>query len=264
MGVQGRVAIVTGAGRGIGRELALGLARAGALVAVLARSNDQLGETVQLAQAAGGEALAICADVADPAARAHAVQVVTDVYGAVDILVNNAGVVAPLGPSATVSSAEWAAALELNVTAVASLTFAVLPGMLSGGWGRVVNISSSVAGSPAGMIGGNAYVTSKAALEAHTVNLAAELAGTGVTVNAYRPGAVDTAMQAWIRSRDESDVPQLHERFHRMYREGRLITPAMSAAALLPRLAGDETGQIWDVGDPVPAAADGNGIGGAR
>jgi 3-oxoacyl-[acyl-carrier protein] reductase len=104
------------------------------------------------------------------------------------------------------------------------------------------------------MIGGNAYVTGKAALEAHSVNLAAELAGTGVTVNVYRPGMVDTAMQTWIRDQDGRDIPELHERFHRMYNEGLLISPEQSAAALVPRIAGTETGQIWNPDDPVTAA----------
>jgi 3-oxoacyl-[acyl-carrier protein] reductase len=250
-----RTAIVTGAGRGIGREIALGLARGGARVAVLARSSDQVLETVRLVHDAGGEAIAVPADVADPAARADAVRVVADAYGSVDILVNNAAVVAPLGPSAKIDIDEWAAAVAVNVTAVAALTFAVLPGMLDRGWGRIVNISTSAAKNPAGMIGGNAYVTTKAALEAHTVNLAAELADTGVTVNAYRPGSVDTAMQEWIRSQDESDVPHLHRHFHRTYREGLLITPAASAAALLTRLGGDATGQLWDMKDEPPGAA---------
>lgn len=255
MGTQRRVALVTGAGRGIGQAIALGLARDGVRVAVLARSSDQIEETARLIRAAGGDALAVPADVADSAARMSAVEAVTGAYGPVDILVNNAGVVSPLGASVTVDPAEWASALAVNVTAVAALTFAVLPGMLERGWGRVVNVSTSVVGNPGGMIGGNAYVTSKAAVEAHTVNLAAELAGTGVTVNAYRPGAVDTAMQAWIRSRDESEVPHLYERFHRMHREGLLITPEESAASLLRRLAGPDTGQIWDVSDPVPAVS---------
>jgi NAD(P)-dependent dehydrogenase (short-subunit alcohol dehydrogenase family) len=86
---------------------------------------------------------------------------------------------------------------------------------------------------PAGMVRGNAYATTKAALEAHTVNLAAELAGTGVTVNAYRPGGVDTAMQAWIRSQAAERVGALRERFNKNFAEGTLITPEQSAAALL-------------------------------
>jgi NAD(P)-dependent dehydrogenase (short-subunit alcohol dehydrogenase family) len=120
--------------------------------------------------------------------------------------------------------------------------------MLDAGWGRVVNVSSGIAAHPAGMAGGNAYATTKAALEAHTVNLAAELRGTGVTVNAYRPGGVDTAMQAWIRRQDPERIgARLHERFNRNYAEGNLITPEHSAAALLAHLASDDTGAIWDV-----------------
>jgi NAD(P)-dependent dehydrogenase (short-subunit alcohol dehydrogenase family) len=98
------------------------------------------------------------------------------------------------------------------------------------------------------MVRGNAYAATKAALEAHTVNLAAELRGTGVTVNAYRPGGVDTAMQAWIRRQDPERIGSgLHERFNRNYADGALITPDYSAAALLALLAGDDSGAIWDV-----------------
>jgi NAD(P)-dependent dehydrogenase (short-subunit alcohol dehydrogenase family) len=97
------------------------------------------------------------------------------------------------------------------------------------------------------MVRGNAYAATKAALEAHTVNLAAELAGTGVTVNVYRPGGVDTAMQAWIRGQDPQRIGGLHEWFNRNYAEGTLITPERSAAGLLAHLAGDDTGAIWDV-----------------
>jgi NAD(P)-dependent dehydrogenase (short-subunit alcohol dehydrogenase family) len=98
------------------------------------------------------------------------------------------------------------------------------------------------------MVRGNAYAATKAALEAHTVNLAAELRGSGVTVNAYRPGGVDTAMQAWIRQQDDPERigTALHERFNRNFAEGALITPAQSAAALIAYLGGDDTGAIWD------------------
>jgi len=134
------------------------------------------------------------------------------------------------------------------VVAPAVLTAAVLPAMLDAGWGRVVNVSSGIAAHPGGMVRGNAYATTKAALEAHSINLAAELHGTGVTVNAYRPGGVDTAMQAWIRQQDPGRIGAgLHERFNRNHAEGSLITPEATAAALLTHLAGDETGAIWDV-----------------
>jgi NAD(P)-dependent dehydrogenase (short-subunit alcohol dehydrogenase family) len=195
----GKTALITGAGRGIGRAVALGLAGAGARVILLARTAAQLEETRPQLRGRGvpaGRISVVPADLSDEEDRSRA--------------------------------------------AVAALTAAVLPGMLDAGWGRVVNVS---------------YATTKAALEAHTVNLAAELRGTGVTVNAYRPGGVDTAMQAWIRQQDPGRIGAgLHERFSRNYAEGTLITPEHSAAALLAHLAGDDTGAVWDVGTgPVGA-----------
>jgi 3-oxoacyl-[acyl-carrier protein] reductase len=151
-----------------------------------------------------------------------------------------------------VDPAEWEAAIELNLTAAATLTFALLPTMLARGWGRVVNVSSGVVANPGFLVGGNAYTTAKAALEAHTVNLAAELAGTGVTANVYRPGTVDTTMQAFIRDRDPEQLGTgVHDHFARTHERGRLITPAASARSMLARLAGDATGQIWHVADPI-------------
>ena len=108
------------------------------------------------------------------------------------------------------------------------------------------------------MVGANAYAATKAALEAHTVNLAAELAGTGVTVNAYRPGSVDTAMQAWIRDQDPDAIGRaLHNRFTERHAAGALISPEASAAALIRRLDGDATGEIWDVADDRAAPSAG-------
>jgi NAD(P)-dependent dehydrogenase (short-subunit alcohol dehydrogenase family) len=133
--------------------------------------------------------------------------------------------------------------------------------MLAAGWGRIVSVLSGIVASPGSMIGGNAYAATKAALEAHSRNLAAELAGTGVTVNVYRPGGVDTAMQAWIRSQDPARIGTApHERFRRSYAEGSLLTPDASAAALLGHLLGadgERTGAIWNLSDTV--SADENG-----
>ncbi len=85
------------------------------------------------------------------------------------------------------------------------------------------------------------------ALEAHTLNLAAELSGTGVTVSALRPGSVDTAMQAWIRSRDPAQIgAALHDRFEKSWADGALMTPDASARSLLEHLTGDAAGAIWE------------------
>jgi NAD(P)-dependent dehydrogenase (short-subunit alcohol dehydrogenase family) len=249
-GFAGKTALITGAGRGIGRAIALELGRAGARVVLLARTAAQLEETRALLSQQGvpvQRVQVVPADLADEEQLGRAVAAAL-AAGRVDILVNNAATVEPLGPTASIAPADLRLAFELNVVAPVALTAAVLPGMLDAGWGRVVNISSGIAAHPAGMVRGNAYATTKAALEAHTVNLAAELRGTGVTVNAYRPGGVDTAMQAWIREQDPERIgAALHERFNRNYAEGTLITPEHSAAALLAHLAGDETGAVWEV-----------------
>jgi NAD(P)-dependent dehydrogenase (short-subunit alcohol dehydrogenase family) len=256
--LAGKTALITGAGRGIGRAIALGLGGAGARVILLARSTAQLDETRDRLRdqgVAAGQISVLAADLADAEDRDRAAAAVL-AAGRVDLLVNNAATVEPLGPTIGIAAAELRLAFELNVVAPAALTAAVLPGMLDASWGRVVNVSSGIVANPAGMIRGNAYAATKAALEAHTVNLAAELAGTGVTVNVYRPGGVDTAMQAWIRSQDPERIGAgLHERFNRNFAEGSLITPERSAAGLLAHLAGDDTGAIWDV-STAPVRAD--------
>ncbi|MEV4803987.1 SDR family oxidoreductase [Nonomuraea sp. NPDC049421] len=245
---KGRAALVTGAGRGIGRATAVGLAAGGAKVALLARSEDELAGTAGLIKEQGGTAYVVPADLGDDGRLAEAIARVRDELGAVDILVNNAGVVWPLGETPAVDVGEWAAAMRVNVLAPVTLAVAFVPGMLDRGWGRVVNVSTGAVTRPGSMIGGNAYVTTKTALEAHTLNLALELDGTGVTVNVYRPGLVDTAMPGYIRAQDPGRIgAALHERFIRSHTEGRLITPEQSARTLLDRLARDNgTAQIWD------------------
>ncbi|HTZ90846.1 MAG TPA: SDR family oxidoreductase [Streptosporangiaceae bacterium] len=246
-----RVALVTGGGRGIGRAVCLGLAQQGARVAVLARSADQVRETVEHIDANLGEALALPADVNDPYQVGEALTVIESRWGPVGLLVNNAAVVWPLGPSTAIDADEWASAIATNVIAAARLSFMVLPGMLAQGWGRIVNVSSGVAASPAAMLRANAYATSKAAIEAHTLNLAAELDGTGVTVNIFRPGSVDTAMQAWIRDQHPDQIGSaLHQRFIDNYEQGTLLTPGQSAASLLKRLPGQANGEIWTASNP--------------
>lgn len=264
----GKSALITGAGRGIGRALALGLADAGAGLILLARSAEQLAETRTMLLARGtpaGEIRLILADLGDEEQLRRAA---ATALGAsrVDILINNAATVEPLGATATITAAELRRAFEVNVVAVAALAAAVLPGMLDAGWGRIANVSSAIAAHPESMVRANAYAATKAALEAHTINLAAELRGTGVTVNAYRPGGVDTAMQAWIRQQDPDRIgAAMHERFNRNHADGALITPERSAATLIAHLSGDDTGAIWDVRDEVsPPALRAGGRGRAR
>jgi NAD(P)-dependent dehydrogenase (short-subunit alcohol dehydrogenase family) len=245
---DGRIALVTGAGRGIGRAVALGLADAGAGVALLSRTEAELDAVATEIRDQGGTALPIAVDVGDADQITELLSRVTAELGPVEILVNNAAVVWPLGPSATVDPAAWQRATQINVIGPVTLSLAVLPTMIERGWGRIASVSSGVAANPAAMIGGNAYTATKAALEAHTLNLAAELTNTGVTVNVFRPGTVDTAMQGWIRNQDPDRIGSaLHERFVAMQKSGTLITPERSASVLLEHLAAAGNGEIWNV-----------------
>jgi 3-oxoacyl-[acyl-carrier protein] reductase len=243
---DGRVALVTGAGRGIGRAVAIQLAEGGAQVALLARSIDQLEQTGVDVRAHGGSAAVIPADLAEPDAVADAAARIAEEVGPVDILINNAAVVQPAGPTIASDPGEWGRAYAVNVDAPVRLSLSFLPSMLERRWGRIVNVSTGLVERPGAMVGLNAYAATKAALEAHSLNLAAEMAGSGVTVNVYRPGAVDTAMQAWFRSQPPEQIgAALHHHFQASYEQGALISAEQSARGLIARLAESSTGEIW-------------------
>lgn len=249
--LSGRTAIVTGAGRGIGQATAVALAQAGVTdIALIARTASQLDATAQRVEQAGARAHVITADLMDAAQVSATAEAASRLLGRVDVLINNAGTVAPLGPTAEQPPEAILDAFRLNTLAPTLFASAVIPGMVANGWGRVVNVSSGIVARPAGMIGGSTYAATKAALEAQTISMAAEFADTGVTINAYRPGAVDTAMPEWIRAQDPDRIGHaLHARFVDSYDSGTLLTPDASAAALVAHLSREVTGRIWDVTD---------------
>jgi NAD(P)-dependent dehydrogenase (short-subunit alcohol dehydrogenase family) len=192
--LDGRVALITGASRGIGRAIARGYANEGAAVAVTARSAGDLESLVQEIRQSGGKALAIPADLADVAVPARVVQQVAASFGTIDILVNNAGIGSSSSPRPVVDfdDAFWHKTLALNLTAPYLLTKAVLPVLLAKKWGRVINIASINGKLPA--IHGAAYTASKHGLLGLTRTLALEVARDGITVNAICPGPVHTEM----------------------------------------------------------------------
>jgi NAD(P)-dependent dehydrogenase (short-subunit alcohol dehydrogenase family) len=246
--LDGRVAIVTGAGRGIGRMAGLLLAEAGADIVCVARTESELDEAARAIRSTNGKALSIRADIADAGDVVTVAERVLSEFGRVDMLVNNAAVVTPLGPTVGVDMEEWSRAIEVNLVGVMRLTQLLLPGMLARASGHIVNVSSGVAVGFGAMIGGNAYTTSKAALEAHTLNLAAELEGTGVKVNVLRPGTVDTAMQSWIRSQPGDDIGhELRQKFADLHAEGHLADPEKPARVIVDLMSSETTGQIVDV-----------------
>jgi len=186
-----RVAIVTGASRGLGRAMALALAEAGADVALLARSADALKETAEAVSARGRRALALPADVTVAAEVDAAVKSAVDAFGSVDILVNNSGVAA-VKPFVETTPADWHRILETNLTGAFNCCRAVGPGMIARRRGKVVNVASVLGAR--GLSGYAAYSASKGGLLALTRALAVEWARHNIQVNAIAPGWFVTSM----------------------------------------------------------------------
>lgn len=192
--LTGKVALVTGASRGIGRAIALALAEAGADVAINYHTRQRDAEDVRRqAEDTGRRAITVGADVARAAQVADMVNTVAASLGPVTLLVNNAGIAQPRDLD-TISEADWDETIEVNLKSVFLLTQAVLPSMRGAGWGRIINLSSTAA-QVGGIIGPH-YTASKAGILGLTHAYAAQLARDGITVNAITPALIETDMIA--------------------------------------------------------------------
>ena len=258
--LAGKVALVTGGGRGIGRATALELARRGAKVAVAARSKEEIDAAVTEIQQAGGTALAVQADLSNSAALLKLIADVQSALGTIGVLVNNAAALGPFGTLWELSADEWERAHWINVVAPFRLSQAVLPGMIEQGWGRIINISSGAARTPLERVG--AYSVSKAGLDMLTRQLGLELEGTGVAAICVYPGVVDTVMQTSIREQPAEIVGQnIVNTFQNFYESGSLQNPDRPGR-LIAMLADAEgarfNGQIVDIyGEDAVAMLDG-------
>jgi 3-oxoacyl-[acyl-carrier protein] reductase len=190
MSVAGKTAIVTGAGTGIGRATAQLLAGRGAPVVAAGLQPDRLHETVEAITDAGGEAIAVDADVSDPKAIERVAARAQEAFGGTDVLVNNAAVY-PLGPWHEMDAAQWDAVFAVNIRGYYLMARAVRPQMIARGGGAVVNVASVT------FFTGNAlllaYVASKGAVIGFTRALAREAGPDGIRANAVAPGAFPTA-----------------------------------------------------------------------
>jgi NAD(P)-dependent dehydrogenase (short-subunit alcohol dehydrogenase family) len=200
MDLRGASALVSGAGRGIGRAIALGLGREGARVALVSRTPSELERVAAEIRDAGGSALALPGDLRDPAFPARAVEAAVSAHGRLQVLVNNAGIGA-FASLADTTDAMWDDVLGTNLTAVFRLTRAALPHLTKGG-GQVLMISSLAGQNP--IAGLSAYCASKAALDHLAACLMLEVRGAGVKVTVLAPGSVDTGFAGMPRGGDTS------------------------------------------------------------
>jgi NAD(P)-dependent dehydrogenase (short-subunit alcohol dehydrogenase family) len=249
--LEGRIALITGASRGIGRAIAQGFAAEGAAIAVTARSEAELQSLAAEVEQTGGRALVIPADLSDAGAPARVVGQVLDRFRTIDILVNNAGLGSSSQPMPVVDfdDAFWNLTVALNLTAPYLFTKAVLPVLLAKKWGRIITIASI--NGKIGSFHGAAYAASKHGVLGLTRSVALEVARDGITVNAICPGPVRTEMND---RRVEYDAKRLGVSFaeleSRLTPIGRRLDPdEIVPMAIL--LASDEsdaiTGQAFNV-----------------
>lgn len=241
MAPERKVAVVTGAGRGIGESVAKVLASRGVAVSVWDLNAEGAERTAASIRESGGTALALTLDVSDPEAIATAAERTRAELGPVTILVNNAGISA-YEPFEAITEESWDRMIRINLKGPFLVTQAILPDMFDAQWGRIINISSSSAQSGAAQMGH--YAASKGGVIGMTKALAIEFADRGITVNNVPPGFVDTPLLR--EGRDDAQIEFFASRMP-MKRPGKPEDIAYAVAYLASDEAGYVTGQTLSV-----------------
>jgi NAD(P)-dependent dehydrogenase (short-subunit alcohol dehydrogenase family) len=239
-GLEGRVALVTGASRGIGRAIAEAYADAGADVALLARDADKLADVAAAVQSRGRRAHVAVCDVTDADAVGTAVTGVVEALGRIDVLVNNAGGNSFSMPLAGMRFSGWEKTFRLNLDSVVHVTQAVLPGMVERRNGSIINVSSVAGLRGAPMM--SHYGAAKAALISLTQSLSVETAWAGVRVNALVPGWIETDLTGFLRDNADAEKGTLSR--VPMARWGRAEEIADPAVFLASDASSFMTGQV--------------------
>lgn len=231
---QGQVAVVTGAGRGIGKAIALAFAKRGAALALIARTDAELKETAREIAQAGGRAMAFVADITDTATILNTMARIGESLGPIDILVNDAGMLQPIGPFWENDLGTWLRGIDVNIGGMAICTHAVMAGMVARKRGRIINVASG-AGLGMGLDYMSSYVTGKTAMLRFTECIASEAKEHGVFAFTLSPGPVRTAMGEYALNSPEAKkwLPW----YGKFYEPGGQNYPPEAAAELAVKLA---------------------------
>lgn len=230
-----KVALVTGASRGLGKAFAIALANAGMSVAITARSVGDLNQTLQSVQQQGMKALAIPGDITSRKMVCDLVETVEQQLGPIQLLVNNAGIGEPFGPTWETDAEQWWRCHEVNVRGPLLCAHAVLQGMVQRRRGRIINVASGAGTRPIPFM--SAYVTSKAALIRFSEVLALEAQPYGISVFSIQPGSVRTAMAEQILSGGEGK--QWFSWLEDVYTKGENVTPEPATRLVLYLASGE-------------------------
>ncbi len=227
MKLQDKVAIITGAGRGLGRAVALAFGKQGAKVVLSARSTEEVGHVAEELRSLKKDAIAVPTDISDEGQVNSLVQRTLETYGTVDILVNNAGARGPIGPIHTISLSDWEQVLRVNLTAAFLCSKAVLPIMMEKKKGKIITVATTLTPRP----NLTPYMVAKAGLIQFTKQLSRELKDFNIQVNAIHPGVMDTRMQEEIRKAGAKAIGT--DMFDRLKEEGILSSPDEPAKLIL-------------------------------
>ena len=247
MRLQNRVALITGAGRGIGRAIALAYAREGAQLALAARTLNELEETARQTEALGAATCIVATDVTDQTQVEEMVRQTLDTFSTIDIMVNNAGVPGPVGPLQDNDVSYWSQTIIVNVIGVFLCCRAALPVMISNNRGKLINVYGGRGRNV------SSYGASKVAVADITETLAMELEGKNIQVNALSPGSINTRM--WEETRDAAQAVGDQE----LFEYGQRVTSGGGAsieraAELAVFLGSDSSGNL--TGRIIPATTE--------
>lgn len=239
MRLAGKTAIITGAGRGIGKAIAIRFAKAQCSVVLASRTEAELNAVASEARDLGVRAEVVVTDIANPSDIKRLAAVTLERFGTLDVLVNNAGIYGPIGVFAETDLEQWWRAMEVNLRGTLLCTSAVIPAMMVRGSGKIINMAGGGATSPLPNL--TAYSVSKTGVVRLTENLAEELRPYNIQVNAIAPGAVDTQLQDQLLAAGEQGAGELYWRIRKLRDTGAGGVSPDVAADLAVFLASNES-----------------------